>query len=45
MQAILSISDFEIDFIKGESNFISDFLTREFLQEKGDNAHFLQEAD
>ena len=31
-QAILSIFDFEIAYIKGENNCIPDFLTREFLQ-------------
>ena len=31
-QAILSIFDFEIAFIKGSDNHIPDFLTREFLQ-------------
>jgi serine/threonine-protein kinase RIO1 len=33
-QAILSSFDFKIDYIKGESNSIPDFLTREFLQGK-----------
>jgi hypothetical protein len=33
-QAILSIFDFEIEYIKGSQNSILDFLTREFLQEK-----------
>ena len=33
-QAILSAFDFEIEFIKGESNSLPDFLTREFLQGK-----------
>ena len=33
-QAILSIFDFEIEFIKGDSNFVPDFLTREFLQNR-----------
>ena len=31
-QAILSVFDFEIEFIKGTSNSLPDFLTREFLQ-------------
>jgi hypothetical protein len=31
-QAILSVFDFDIAFIKGESNSLPDFLTREFLQ-------------
>ncbi|RID44655.1 hypothetical protein BRARA_I01436, partial [Brassica rapa] len=31
-QTILSIFYFEIEFIKGDSNFVPDFLTREFLQ-------------
>ena len=30
-QAILSIFDFHIEFIKGNTNSIPDFLTREFL--------------
>ena len=33
-QAILSIFDFDIDYIKSELNCILDFLTREYLQEK-----------
>ena len=33
-QAILSVFDFEIEFIKGSSNVLPDFLSREFLQEK-----------
>jgi hypothetical protein len=33
-QAILSIFYFNIEYIKGESNSIPDFLTREFLQGK-----------
>jgi len=35
-QAILSAFDFDIEFIKGESNSLLDFLTREFLQGKSD---------
>ena len=31
-QAILSVFDFDIEFIKGEQNSLPDFLTREFLQ-------------
>jgi len=31
-QAILSVFDFDIEFIKGTSNSLPDFLTREFLQ-------------
>ena len=31
-QAILSVFDFDIEYIKGETNLIPDFLTREFLQ-------------
>ena len=31
-QAILSIFDFDIEYIKGETNSLPDFLTREFLQ-------------
>ena len=34
-QAILSVFDFEIEFIKGENNSLPDFLTREFLQGNG----------
>ena len=34
-QAQLSAFDFSIEFIKGESNSLPDFLTREFLQENG----------
>ena len=30
-QTILSVFDFDIEYIKGESNSIPDFLTREFL--------------
>jgi len=33
-QAILSIFDFDIVYIKGDSNSIPDFLTREFLQNR-----------
>ena len=33
-QAILSVFDFEIEFIKGTSNVLPDFLSREFLQGK-----------
>ena len=33
-QAILSVFDFEIEFIKGSSNVLLDFLSREFLQGK-----------
>ena len=33
-QAILSIFDFEIAYIKGEMNSLPDYLTREFLQNK-----------
>ena len=31
-QAILSVFDFSIEYIKGENNSLPDFLTREFLQ-------------
>ena len=31
-QAILSVFDFDIEYIKGETNSILDFLTHEFLQ-------------
>ena len=33
-QAILGIFDFKIEFIKGETNSLHDFLSREFLQGK-----------
>ena len=33
-QAILSVFDFEIEFVKGASNVLPDFLSREFLQGK-----------
>ena len=33
-QALLSNFDFEIEFIKGESNSLPDYLSREFLQGK-----------
>ena len=33
-QAIMSVFDFDIEYIKGESNSLPDFLTREFLQGK-----------
>ena len=32
MQAILSVFDFEIEYIKGSQNVIPDFLTHQFLQ-------------
>ncbi|CAL9000081.1 unnamed protein product, partial [Prunus brigantina] len=32
-QALLSIFDFDIEFLKGSENSIPDFLTREFLQD------------
>ena len=31
-QAVLSVFDFDIEYIKGETNLITNFLTREFLQ-------------
>ena len=31
-QAILSVFEFDIEYIKGETNSIPNFLTREFLQ-------------
>jgi hypothetical protein len=31
-QAELSVFDFDIEYIKGESNSLPDFLTREYLQ-------------
>ena len=33
-QAILSVFDFDIEFIKGDTNSLPDFLTREFLQNR-----------
>ena len=33
-QAILSIFDFDIEFIKGNENSLPEFLTREFLQNR-----------
>ena len=33
-KAILSIFDFDLEYIKGSQNSIPDFLTREFLQGK-----------
>ena len=36
-QAILSNFDFQIEYIKGENNSISDFLIREFLQDSQDH--------
>ena len=33
-QTILSVFDFEIEFIKGDSNSLPDFLLCEFLQGK-----------
>ena len=32
VQTILSVFDFDIEYIKGSQNAIHDFLTREFLQ-------------
>jgi len=43
-QAILYAFDFEIEFIKGESNSLPDFHTREFLQGKSDKNIMLQET-
>ena len=40
-QAILSSFDFDIEFIKGENNYFSDFLTREFLQGRSDKTPFM----
>ena len=36
-QAILSVFDFDIEFIEGTQNNILDFLTREFLQSPNHN--------
>ncbi|ESQ51061.1 hypothetical protein EUTSA_v10023170mg [Eutrema salsugineum] len=33
-QAILSIFNFDIEYIKGDSNSVPDFLTREFFQNR-----------
>ena len=38
-QAILSIFDFEIEYIKGEHNSLPDFLSREFLAPRSSNDH------
>jgi len=35
-EAILSVFDFEIEYIKGTSNSLPDYLTREFLQKNID---------
>lgn len=43
-QTILSVFDFDIDFIEGKNNSLPDFLTREFLQGKS-NSIPLQIAD
>ena len=34
-QAILTVFDFDIEFIKGDNNSLPDFLSREFLQGYG----------
>jgi len=34
-QAILSVFDFEIKYLRGTSNSLPDYLTREYLQGKG----------
>ena len=34
-QAILSVFDFDIEYIKGTSNSLPEYLTREFLQKSG----------
>lgn len=33
-QALLSVFEFDIEFINGSTNFLPDFLTREFLQKQ-----------
>ncbi|GAB2265572.1 hypothetical protein Dimus_037837 [Dionaea muscipula] len=38
-QALLSVFDFDIEYIKGEANCLPDFLTREFLQGKKHDNH------
>ena len=42
-QAIIAAFDFEIEFIKEETNSLPNFLTREFLQGKSDTNLTLQE--
>jgi len=44
-QAILSAFDFDIEFIKGESNSLPDFLTRKFLQGKSDKILFYRKSN
>ena len=44
-QAILSSFDFDIEFIEGVNNSLSDFLTREFLQGKSDTNISVQEQN
>ena len=41
-QAVLPSFDFDIEFIKGENNSLTDFLTGEFLQGKSDKTPFMQ---
>ena len=43
-QTILSSFDFDIEYIKGEKNSLTDFLTRDFLQGKSNKTHCLQET-
>jgi len=43
-QAILSAFDFDIEFIKGNTNSLPDFLIREFLQGKSDTKFLLQDS-
>lgn len=38
-QGILSVYDFDIEFIKGTNNSLPDFLTREFLQGSNEKAN------
>ena len=40
-QAILCSFDFDIEFIKGENNSLSDFLTREFFKGRSDKTPFM----
>lgn len=44
-QAILSIFEFDIDFIKGDTNSLPDFLTREFLQNRSNASQIITETD
>ena len=43
-QAILSAFDFDIEFIKGSTNSLPNFRTREFLQGKSDKKFLLHDS-